>query len=179
MCLFQIVNEINCNRQPRLTTAGISPPSMKVSPPSPPMSAKEQEDESRHDDMDATGNCLKRRRLHSQTNIIINGHYRHRKHIYPRDEDKSSSMDCFDAISNSVNGNSNSSCNSSNSGEDASDCDDSSMMMMPSSYPNQQHPEGETSSPPPPDHNNKVRSLTYKLVIIICCARTHTPCSFI
>lgn len=119
------------------------------------MSAKEQEEDPHHDDLDTTNNCLKRRRLYSQTNIIINGHYRQSKHIYPRDEDKSSSMDCFDVISNNVNSNSNSSCNSSNSGEDVSDCDDT--IMAPSSYPNQQNPEGEIPSPPTPEHDKKVR----------------------
>lgn len=130
---------------------------MKVSPPSPPMSAKEQEEEPDHDDLDSGNNCLKRRRLHSQTNIIINGHYRQRKHVCSRDEDKSSSMDCFDVISNNVNRNN--SCSSGNSGEDASDCDDTSMAF--SSYSNQQNPEVEMASPPP-DHNQKVRSLRFE-----------------
>lgn len=129
---------------------------MKVSPLLPQTSAKKQEDVPLHDNSGATNNCLKRRRLHSQTNIIINGHYRHSKHHYPRHDDKSSSMDCFDTISNSVNGNSNSSCNSSNSaGEDASDCDDSP--MRPSSHPNQQYTEGGTSTSSPAHHNKKVR----------------------
>lgn len=127
---------------------------MKVSPPT---STTAQDDVPHHDNFDATNNCLKRRRLHSQTNIIINGHYRHRKHLYTRHDDKSLSMDCFDTINDSVNGNSNSSCNSKNSGEDASDCDDSS--AIPGSYPPvQQHPEGETSSPSF-HHDKKVRSL--------------------
>lgn len=128
---------------------------MKVSPLLPQTSAKKQEEVPLHDNSEATNNCLKRRRLYSQTNIIINGHYRHSKHHYPRHDDKSSSMDCFDTISNSVNGNSNSSCNSSNSGEDASDCDDSP--MRPSSHPNQQYTEGGTSTPSPAHHNKKVR----------------------
>ncbi|XP_060855915.1 putative uncharacterized protein DDB_G0282499 [Metopolophium dirhodum] len=126
---------------------------MKVSPLLPQTSAKKQEEVPLHDNSEATTNCLKRRRLHSQTNIIINGHYRHSKHHYPRHDDKSSSMDCFDTISNSVNGNSNSSCNSSNSGEDASDCDDSP--MRPNSHPSQQYPEGGTSTPSPAHHNKK------------------------
>ncbi|XP_026815738.1 putative uncharacterized protein DDB_G0291812 isoform X1 [Rhopalosiphum maidis] len=128
---------------------------MKVSPLLPQTSAKKQaEDVPIRDDSEAANNCLKRRRLHSQTNIIINGHYRHHsKHHYSRhDDNKSSSMDCFDTISNSVNGNSNSSCNSSNSGEDASDCDDSP--ARPNSHPNQQYPEGGTSAAPSPAHNN-------------------------
>lgn len=124
---------------------------MKVSPLLPQTSAKKQEEVPLHDDSEATANnCLKRRRLHSQTNIIINGHYRHSKYHYSRHDDKSSSMDCFDAISNSVK--SNSSCNSSNSGEEASDCDDSP--TRPQSRPNQQYSEGGAPSPAH-NHNKK------------------------
>lgn len=154
VCVFQITNEIVLFYNHKILFA-----SMKVSPLSPPMSTKEQKEEPLHNDLDDANNCLKRRRLHSQTNIIINGHYRQRKHIYPRDEDKSSSMDCFNVVSSNINGNSNSSCNSSNSGEDVSDCDDSSIIL--NSYPNQKNPEGKMLSPPP-DHDKKVRSLHYK-----------------
>lgn len=140
---------------------------MKVSPLSPPTAAADQEDVPRHDNSGTdTNNCssLKRRRLHSQTNIIINNHYRHRKHLYPRPDDKSSSMDCFEAIDNSVN----SSCNNStNSGEDASDCDESS--MTPGSYPILQHlAEGGTSSPTLHHrHDKKVRAVSAYVVIIL------------
>jgi hypothetical protein len=146
-----------------------SPPtSMKVSPLLPQTSAKKQaEDVPLRDDSEAANNCLKRRRLHSQTNIIINGHYRHHsKHHYPRhDDNKSSSMDCFDTISNSVNGNSNSSCNSSNSGEDASDCDDSPARS--NSHPKQQYPDGGTSAAPSPAHNNHKKKVRYFLRYVV------------
>lgn len=134
---------------------------MKVSPLSPLTSATEQDDVLHRDNVDASGNsCSKRRRLHSQTNIIINGHYRHhRKHLCSRNENKSSPMDCFDTVRSSVNGINNSSCNSSNaSGEDTSDCDDSS--VTPSGYPDQQQPEGESSLPTSPTHNKKVRTFS-------------------
>lgn len=152
----QIVSYVESTLLPWYTVA---PTSMKVSPLLPQTSAKKQEDVPLHDDSEATANnCLKRRRLHSQTNIIINGHYRHSKHHYSRHDDKSSSMDCFDAISNSVN--SNSSCNSSNSGEEASDCDDSP--TRPQSRPNQQYSEGGVPSPAH-NHNKKVRFVYHYL----------------
>lgn len=115
---------------------------MKVSPLSPPLAVTEQEDGPRHDDLDAANNCgLKRRRLHSQTNII-NNHFRHRKHVYPRHDNRSTSTGCFN--------DSNSSCNSGNSGGDASDCDDSS------NTPVKQHPAEEGTSSPSSRHNKIV-----------------------
>lgn len=165
VCMFQEADEISPIQivlyiesilLPWYTVASTN---MKVSPLLPQTSVKKQEDVPLHDDSEAAANnCLKRRRLHSQTNIIINGHYRHSKHHYSRHDDKSSSMDCFDAISNSVN--SNSSCNSSNSGEEASDCDDTP--TRPQSRPNQQYSEGRAPSPAH-THNKKVRSIYYSL----------------
>lgn len=141
---------------------------MKVSPLTPPMSTAEQEEDAvpHHDNhnFDSENKCLKRRRLHSQTNIMVNGNvYRHRKHRYQRHDDKSPSADCFDedAIGESVNGNSNSNNSNNNSdGEEASDRDDAP--MTPSSRPpTQQRPEEETSSPSLHHHHdkNKVRYL--------------------
>lgn len=143
------------------------PASMKVSPLSPPTAAAEQEDVPHHDNSGtATNTCssLKRRRLHSQTNIIINNHYRHRKHLYPRDDDKSSPMNCFEATDDSVNSNDVNSCNS---GEDASDRDESSS-MTPGSHPTLQYPctEGGTSSPTfHHRHDKKVRAVLRYIIL--------------
>lgn len=145
---------------------------MKVSPLSPPTAAAEQKDVSRHDNSGTTNNCsgLKRRRLHSQTNIIINDHYRHRKHLYTRHDDKSSPIDCFEDIDNDANIDDANSCNNStNSGEDASDCDESS--MTPGSYPVQRSAEGGTSSPTSHHyhrHDKKVRAVCASYFIRLC-----------
>lgn len=162
--VFQNANEKN------IVIHWISLLTMKVSPLSPLASATEQ-DVLHHDNIEAnSNNCSKRRKLHLQTNIIINSHYRHhRKHLCPRNENKSSPMDCFDTIRSSVNGINSNSCNSSNvSGEDTSDYND--LSMTPSGYPDQQQPEGETS----PSHNKKVRTFSLanknsrKLTLVVC-----------
>jgi len=168
--VFQDVVETRSDR--RLLGEPLDSASMKVSPQSSPLTATEQEDGPRHhsDDSDAANNCgSKRRRLHSQTNTIDN-HLRHRKHVYPRHDNRSTtSTGCFD--------DSNSSCSSGNGGGDASDCDDSSNVPAANSHPVKQRPaeEGTSSSPPPPSrHNKKVRYIMTRDASQVIRMHTHT-----